>query len=107
GKGVGAGGMVVFLLVGYGSLGRTLLGPWTRIAREGLVSGLLGAAAVAVWFLLYDIAAGVPLRTPALLDAVLFHGLRDPSALVITMPRVAEHTAVHGLAFVVFGWIAA
>ncbi len=102
-----AGGMLVFFFVGYRSLGRTLLGPWTRIAREGLLSGLLGAAAVAVWFLLYDLAAGVPLRTPALLDAVLFHGLRDPSALVITMPGVAEYTAVHGLAFVIFGWIAA
>jgi hypothetical protein len=102
-----AGGMLVYFFVGYRSLGRTLLGPWTRIAREGLVSGLLGAAAVAVWFLLYDLAAGVPLRTPALLDAVLFHGLRDPSALVITMPRVAEYTALHGLAFIVFGWIAA
>jgi hypothetical protein len=102
-----AGGMLVYFFVGYRSLGRTLLGPWTRIAREGLVSGLLGAAAVAVWFLLYDLAAGVPLRTPALLDAVLFHGLRDPSALVITMPRVVEYTALHGLAFVVFGWIAA
>jgi hypothetical protein len=102
-----AGGMLVYFFVGYRSLGRTLLGPWTRIAREGLVSGLLGAAAVAVWFLLYDLAAGVPLRTPALLDAVLFHGLRDPSALVITMPRVLEYTAFHGLAFVVFGWIAA
>jgi hypothetical protein len=102
-----AGGMLVYFFVGYRSLGRTLLGPWTRIAREGLVSGLLGAAAVAVWFLLYDIAAGVPFRTPALLDAVMFHGLRDPSALVISLPRVVEYTAVHGMAFVLFGWIAA
>jgi hypothetical protein len=60
-----------------------------------------------VWFLLYDIAAGVPFRTPALLDAVMFHGLRDPSALVISLPRVVEYTAVHGMAFVLFGWIAA
>src|SRR6266545_7653171 len=102
-----AGGMLVYFFVGYRSLGRTLLGPWTRIAREGLVSGLLGAAAVAVWFLAYDIAAGVPLRTPALLDAAIFHGLRDASALVISLPRVAEYTAVHGMAFVLFGWIAA
>jgi len=102
-----AGGMLVYFFVGYRSLGRTLLGPWTRIAREGLLSGLLGAGAVAVWFLLYDIAAGVPLRTPALLGAALFHGLRDPSALVITAPLVAEYTAVHGLAFVLFGWVAA
>jgi hypothetical protein len=62
---------------------------------------------VAVWFLLYDIAAGLPLRTPALLGAALLHGLRDPSALVIDTPLVAEYTAVHGLAFVLFGWVAA
>ncbi len=102
-----AGGMLVYFFVGYRSLGRTLLGPWTRIAREGLVSGLLGAGVVAVWFLIYDVAAGVPLRTPALLGAALLHGLRDPSALVIDTPLVAEYTAVHGLAFVLFGWIAA
>jgi len=102
-----AGGMLVYFFLGYRSLGRTLLGPWTRIAREGLVSGLLGAGAVAVWFLVYDVAAGVPLRTPALLGAALLHGLRDPSALVITAPLVAEYTAVHGLAFVLFGWVAA
>jgi hypothetical protein len=102
-----AGGMLVYFFVGYRSLGRTLLGPWTCIAREGLISGLLGAGVVAVWFLLYDVAAGAPLRTPALLGAALFHGLRDPSTLVITAPLVAEYTAVHGLAFVLFGWIAA
>jgi hypothetical protein len=102
-----AGGMLVYFFVGYRSLGRTLLGPWTRIAREGLMAGLLGAAAVAIWFLIYDTAAGVPLRTPALLGAALFHGLRDPAALVITVPLVLEYTLVHGLVFVLFGWIAA
>ena len=102
-----AGGMLVYFFVGYRSLGRTLLGPWTRIAREGLVAGLLGAVAVAVWFLLYDLAAGVPLRTPALLGAALFHGLRDPGALVITSPLVLQYTLFHGLAFVLFGWVAA
>jgi hypothetical protein len=71
------------------------------------VAGLLGAAAVAVLFLIYDAAAGVPLRTPALLGAALFHGLRDPAALVITMPLVLEYTFFHGLAFVLFGWAAA
>ncbi len=102
-----AGGMLVYFFVGYRSLGRTLLGPWTPIAREGLIAGLLGAAAVAIWFLLYDTAAGVPLRTPALLGAALFHGLRDPAALVITTPLVLKYTLVHGVAFVLFGWIAA
>jgi len=100
-------GMLVYFFVGHRALGRVLLGPWTRVAREGLIAGLLGAVAVAVWFLLYDLAAGVPLRTPALLGATLFHGLRDPSALVVTMPLVLQYTVVHGLAFVLFGWAAA
>ena len=79
----------------------------SRYLREGIIAGLIGAAIVAAWFLIYDAARGQPLRTPALLGAAALQGLRDPSALVITAPLVAEYTAVHGLAFVLFGWIAA
>jgi hypothetical protein len=79
----------------------------SRSFHEGLVAGIMGAAIVAVWFLLYDLAAGMPLRTPALLGATLFHGLREPSAVVITLPLVLQYTAVHGLAFIAFGWAAA
>jgi len=100
-------GMLVYFFVGHRALGRVLLGPWTRVAREGVITGLAGAAVVAVWFLLYDLAAGVPLRTPALLGAALLHGLRDPGALVITLPLVLQYTVIHGAAFVVFGWAAA
>jgi hypothetical protein len=102
-----AAGMLVYFFVGHRALGRVLLGPWTRVAREGVLAGLAGAAAVAVWFLLYDLAAGMPLRTPALLGAALFHGLRDQSALVVTLPLVLKYTAIHGLAFIAFGWAAA
>lgn len=107
GNALAAVGMLIYFFVGHRALGRALLGPWTRVAGEGLTAGLAGAVAVAVWFLLYDLAAGMPLRTPALLGATLFHGLRDPGALVITLPLVLEYTAVHGLAFIVFGWAAA
>jgi hypothetical protein len=75
--------------------------------REGAFIGLAGAAAVALWFLIYDLAAGVPLRTPALLGAALFEGLRDPSALVITPMLVLKYTIVHGIVFVAFGVVAA
>jgi hypothetical protein len=102
-----AAGMLVYFIVGHRALGRALLGPWTAIAREGLAAGLIGAAAVAVWFLLHDTAVGTPLRTPALLGATLFHGLRDPDALAVTLPLVLLYTIVHGAAFVLFGWIAA
>jgi hypothetical protein len=100
-------GMLVYFFVGYRALGRALLGRWTGVAREGTLAGLAGALVVALWFLLYDVAAGVPLRTPALLGAALFHGLRDPGALVISLPLVLQYTVVHGLAFLAFGWMAA
>ncbi len=106
-NGLAAGGMLIYFFVGHRALGRALLGPWTRVAREGVLGGVLGAAAVAIWFLLYDMAAGVPLRTPALLGAALFHGLRDASKLVISLPLVLEYTVVHGAAFVAFGLAAA
>ena len=107
GNALAATGMLIYLFVGHRALGRALLGPWTRVAREGLLVGLAGAVAVAVWFLIYDLAAGMPLRTPALLGAALFHGLRDPNALVITLPLVLQYTVVHGLAFILFGWAVA
>ena len=75
--------------------------------REGALVGLAGAAAVAIWFLIYDLAAGMPLRTPALLGAALFEGLRDPSALVVTPTLVLKYTLVHGIVFTAFGIAAA
>ena len=102
-----AAGMLTYFFVGHRALGRVLLGPWTRVAREGIVAGLLGAAGVAVWFLLYDLAAGMPLRTPALLGAAVFHGLRDPNAVVVTLPLVLQYTVLHGAAFIGFGCAAA
>ncbi len=69
----------------------------TKVLSEGLFVGLAGAACVALWFFLYDAAAGTPLRTPALLGAALFHGLRDPAALVITPSLVLQYTLFHGL----------
>jgi hypothetical protein len=101
-------GMLAYLVLGHRALGRALLGPlWTRAVREGIWGGLLGAVVVALWFLAYDTAAGAPLRTPALLGAALFQGLRDPAALHATVPLVLQYTIVHGAAFVAFGLAAA
>lgn len=71
--------------------------------KEGVLVGLAGAVAVAIWFLIFDLAAGVPFRTPALLGGAFFEGLRDPSALVITPGLVLKYTIAHGLAFIAFG----
>ena len=78
-----------------------------RILYEGFLVGFAGAVAVAVWFFLYDLAAGTPFRTPALLGAALFEGLRDTASLTIAPSLVLKYTAVHGLVFLVFGAAAA
>ena len=73
------------------------------VKSEGVLVGLTGAAAVALWFLIYDAATGAPFRTPALLGAALFQGLRDPADLQITAGPVLAYTAVHVAVFVAFG----
>jgi len=73
------------------------------VIPEGVRVGLAGAATVALWFLVYDTATGTPLRTPALLGAALFHGLRDPIDLHVTAGTVLAYTVVHVAVFIVFG----
>ena len=78
-----------------------------RIVTEGITAGALGATAVAAWFLLYDAAQGRPYFTPALLGAVLFHGLRDVSALSVSWALVLRYSLFHLAAFALFGIAAA
>ena len=70
-----------------------------QIIRDGAIAGVLGAATVALWFLLFDFSRGRLFETPALLAALLFHG----TARVPTLPLVAEYTIVHVFAFIGFG----
>lgn len=78
-----------------------------RLAAEGMIAGTVGAAVVAAWFLMYDLAHGGPFRTPALLGAVLFQGLRDVGSLRITTTLVLEYSLVHLATFALFGCMAA
>ena len=74
---------------------------------EGMIGGTLGAVAVAVWFLCIDVSMGQPFRTPALLGATVFEGLRDPTALHTTTRVILEYTALHWMVFMAFGLAAA
>ncbi len=78
-----------------------------RIVREGIAAGAIGAGVGALWFLLYDTARGVPLRTPALLGAAFFDGLKNSSAVQITLRLVLGYSLVHCAAFALFGLLAA
>lgn len=83
-----------------------------RVWREGVAAGLVGAAAVAGLFLVFDLVQGVPLQTPAVLGRAIAALLRlqpvpDPHAVAVTAPAVAGYTVAHAVAFVVVGLIAA
>lgn len=68
------------------------------IAR-GLVTGLIGAVVVALWFLLLDVAAGQALRTPAALGSALLFGASNVEAIQVNLGIVAAYTVVHVAAF--------
>ncbi len=76
-----------------------------RTLTDGVSAGFIGAFTVAGWFLMLDVDRGQPLATPALLDAVLLHGLRDPATLHVTPRLVAEYSVIHFAGFVAFGAI--
>jgi Na+-driven multidrug efflux pump len=78
-----------------------------RTIVEGMIGGTIGAVAVAVWFLCIDASMGQPFRTPALLGATFFEGLRDSAALHTTARVVLQYTVLHWVAFVVFGLVTA
>ena len=77
------------------------------ILREGTIAGLLGAAAVAIWFLIFDTLRGKPFLTPAILGSAVFYGVKDPTGLDPTLGPVLGYTVLHGLAFIAFGIVAA
>jgi hypothetical protein len=77
------------------------------VLREGIIAGLIGAATVAVWFLIFDIARGEPLLTPSVLGSAVFLGADVPVEPGIRLGPILGYTILHGLAFMAFGVIAA
>ena len=75
----------------------------SRYLRDGIIAGLIGAAIVAVWFLIYDAARGYPFRTPSLLGAAALQGLRDPGSVTVSPGLVAQYTVLHGVVFAMVG----
>ena len=104
---LGAAAMLTYFFVGHRALGHELLGPWTGVVREGVGGGLIGAATVALWFIVCDTVGGRPLRTPALLAAALLQHVRNPTALHISAVLILSYSVLHGTAFVLFGILAA
>jgi hypothetical protein len=80
------------------------------IYAEGLVAGLLGAATIAVWFLVLDSLAGRPFRTPTILGTAIFRGgqgLSSAEGVPVSVEMVLLYTWVHALVFWVIAGVAA
>jgi hypothetical protein len=78
-----------------------------RIVREGVAAGLIGAAAVAMLILVFDVAGGAPLQSPAILGSVILKGVRDPTLVTVSAGPILGYTVLHGLGFIAVGLIAA
>jgi hypothetical protein len=70
---------------------------------RGLITGLIGAGAVALWFLVLDIARSRPFYTPAALGSLLFYGASGPTDVRVDVGTLAGYTFVHLAVFAVVG----
>ena len=81
-----------------------------RTYEEGLVAGLLGAATIAVWFLILDSLTGHPFRTPTILGTAIFRGgqgLTTVEGVPVSFEMVVLYTWIHALVFWVIAGVAA
>ncbi|HVN63627.1 MAG TPA: hypothetical protein VMT58_03235 [Candidatus Binataceae bacterium] len=95
--------MLAYFLGRHPLLARHLFGGWIGIAREGIAAGLVGAIAVAIWFMCYDLLSGHLFRTPTLLGAMIFQGGIAAGGAQAAAPLAVGYTILHFLAFAAFG----
>lgn len=84
--------------------------PAASLDKEGMIAGVLGAGAIALFLFAVDLAHGRPLFTPTVLGTAIFRGgrgLDSPETLAISGEMVLLFTWVHALAFAAIGGVAA
>lgn len=74
--------------------------PWVI---HGIAAGVVGAAVIALFFLLIDAVAGHAFWTPAALGAAVFQGRSLEPGDPLSPALVVAYTVLHGGAFVVAG----
>jgi len=82
----------------------------SEVYGEGIVAGLLGAATIALWFLVVDTLNGRPLYTPTVLGTAVFRGgagLDHPESLPVSFELVMQFTWLHAIVFAIVGGLAA
>lgn len=75
------------------------------LLSRGLMTGLVGAVAVALWFFFLDVMSGVPFKTPFALGAALLFGASNAFDAAPFLGIVAVYTVIHLVAFAIAGVI--
>jgi hypothetical protein len=77
----------------------------SKLYEEGIVAGLLGAATVALWFLIVDTIQGRPLYTPSVLGTAVFRpaALANVEHAPVSFEAALMFTWVHALVFAALG----
>jgi hypothetical protein len=73
------------------------------LLTDGIITGAIGAATTAVWFLFLDILAGRPFYTPAALGSALLLGAQIPAEVHVTGGIIIAYTIVHVTGFFFVG----
>ena len=71
-----------------------------------VVTALIGAGIVALWFLAIDAIRGHPLFTPAALGSAMLLGARGEAQVEVSSLTVLGYTVLHMGAFLAVAWLA-
>jgi hypothetical protein len=70
---------------------------WMAVLEDGVLAGIVGAAVVAVWFLILDAARDQIFFTPSLIGSVLFLGKTVSDVTQVNGLIVFAYTGLHGI----------
>ncbi|MCZ6918515.1 MAG: hypothetical protein O7I93_17200 [Gemmatimonadetes bacterium] len=106
-NGLGGMGLAAYLHYAIGAGEPLGLGGLQRYRNlsQGIATGLVGAATVAVWFLVVDIVMGRPFFTPAALGSAVFLGASSPEEVQTTVGVIGSYTVLHLAAFCGVGFV--
>ncbi|MDP3936836.1 MAG: hypothetical protein Q8R92_01725 [Deltaproteobacteria bacterium] len=77
------------------------------IIEHGVVAGMIGAAVVAIWFLLFDVLLREAFYTPSLIGSVIFQDLDVHLVTGVNTSMVFAYSGLHGAAFLIAGTVLA
>jgi hypothetical protein len=108
-----AGGMLMMAYLHRMFAAESPIG-WNVLKRypvlyDGLVTGVVGAAAVALWFFLIDVTTTTPFATPAALGSAVLLGAANAGEVQVRLGVILAYSFLHLGAFfavgITFAWL--